>query len=314
MADSLFDNRYRYDYIYPRGRSGETLRAVDTQDSDRPVVIKRPAPHDAPPIRYGQEVSILNERKALMRLAGHPAVTALLNTGQFTVSGASHQYIVMERAQGAILADVVLELAARGDRLPELEMLTILDHLLDLVANAHNRDIVYNDVDAKHLFWDREQYRLKVIDWGNATFLEGDESTPQGISRQSDIYQVGELIFFILTGGGRMDRAAAGAAGAGDDFRVNFGHEADRVPARLQAIVSKAAHPNPRMRYAVIAELRKELADYRTPIERDRNAVITRINERLRRDLSKDDLNGLTRTLEPALAIDPGYPAARAAG
>ena len=31
MADSLFDNRYRYDYIYPRGRSGETLRAVDTE-------------------------------------------------------------------------------------------------------------------------------------------------------------------------------------------------------------------------------------------------------------------------------------------
>ncbi|MBL8119158.1 MAG: hypothetical protein JNJ78_16605, partial [Anaerolineae bacterium] len=65
MADSLFDNRYRYDYIYPRGRSGETLRAVDTQSDDRPVVIKRPAPNDAPPIRAGQEVSILNERKAL---------------------------------------------------------------------------------------------------------------------------------------------------------------------------------------------------------------------------------------------------------
>ena len=39
MADSLFDNRYRYDYIYPRGRSGETLRALDTQDNDRPVVV-----------------------------------------------------------------------------------------------------------------------------------------------------------------------------------------------------------------------------------------------------------------------------------
>ncbi|PJF24764.1 MAG: hypothetical protein CUN53_16195, partial [Phototrophicales bacterium] len=136
MADSLFDQRYRYDFIYPRGRSGETLRAVDTQDGDRPVVIKRPAPHDAPPIRYGQEVSILNERKALMRLAGHPAITTLLATGQFNVSGATHQYIVMERAEGAIIADVVLELAARGERLPELEMLTILDGLLDLLIQA----------------------------------------------------------------------------------------------------------------------------------------------------------------------------------
>jgi hypothetical protein len=310
MAESVFDQRYRYDYIYPRGRSGETLRAVDLQDADRPVVIKRPAPHDAPPIRYGQEVSILNERKALVRLAGHPAITALLNTGQFTVSGATHQYIVMERAEGTILAEVVLEYAARGERLPELEMLTILDHLLDLLANAHSRDIVYNDVDAKHLFWDRDSYRLKVIDWGNAVFLEGDESTPQGISRQSDIFQIGELLYFVLTGGGRMERAPANA---GDDFRVNFGHEADRVPARLQAIISRAAHPNPRARHASLSDLRKELADYRAPLERDRNAVIGRINDRLRRDLSRDDLNGLTRTLEPALAIDPGFPAARAA-
>ena len=104
MADSLFDSRYRYDYIYPRGRSGETLRAADTQEEDRPVVIKRPAPNDAPPIRAGQEVSILNERKALMRLAGQPVLTALLGGGQFFVGGIPHQYIVMERAEGLVIA------------------------------------------------------------------------------------------------------------------------------------------------------------------------------------------------------------------
>src|SRR5262245_32841993 len=123
MADSLFDGRYRYDYIYPRGRSGETLRAVDTQENDRPVVIKRPAPNDAPPIRAGQEVSILNERKALSRLAGHPAATALLGSGQFIVGGVAHQYIVMERGQGALVSDIVRELAGRGERMAELEML-----------------------------------------------------------------------------------------------------------------------------------------------------------------------------------------------
>src|SRR5690606_26908398 len=116
-----------------------------------------------------------------------------------------------------------------------LEMLVIIDSLLALLSAAHAQDIVYNDVDAKHLFWDRTNYRLKVIDWGNAVFLEGDEITPQGISRQSDIFQVGELLYFILTGGGRIDMPRD----AGDDFRVDFGADAERTHTRLQSITSR---------------------------------------------------------------------------
>src|SRR5579871_5320539 len=94
--DSLFDNRYRYDFIYPRGRSGETLRAYDTLDGDQPVVIKRPAPQDAPPIRAGQEVNILTEKRALERLAGHPVLAELKHSGTFRVGGMTHQYIAIE--------------------------------------------------------------------------------------------------------------------------------------------------------------------------------------------------------------------------
>jgi len=307
MAEGLFDSRYRYDFIYPRGRSGETLRAVDSQDGDRPVVIKRPAPQDAPPIRAGQEVSILNERKALSRLAGHAVSTLLLGGGQFAVGGMAHQYIVMERAEGQIVAEMVSELAQHGARLPDLEILIIIDHLLDLLYTAHQHDIVYNDVDAKHLFWDRDRYRLKVIDWGNAVFLEGDEVTAQGISRQTDVYQVGELLFFILSGAGRAEVPRD----AGDDFRVDFGDDNERVPTRLQKIISRALHPNPRLRYSSITEMRRDLSDYRVPIERERSAVVARASERLRRELSKDELTGLAKALEPALAMDPGYPPAR---
>jgi hypothetical protein len=214
----------------------------------------------------------------------------------------------MERAEGTIVADMISELAQRGERLPELEMLMIIDTLLDLLGKAHAQDVVYNDVDAKHLFWDRDNYRLKLIDWGNAVFLEGDEVTAQGISRQTDIFQVGELMYSIITGGGRLDIPRD----AGEDFRVSFGRDVD-IHSRMQAIVSRAAHPNPRLRYGSIAELRKDLTEYRTPMERERNAVIGRVVERLRKDLSKDELNGLLKLLEPPLAMDPGNPAAKQA-
>ena len=310
MADSLFDNRYRYNYIYPRGRSGETLRAVDTAADDRPVVIKRPNPNDAPPIRGGQEVSIINEREALKRLAGHPVSTELLGSGQFFVGGIPQQYIVMERAEGVIIADEVARLAGRHQRLPELEMLEILDRLVELLRAAHDLDIVYNDVDAKHLFWNRERYELKVIDWGNAVFLEGDEVTLQGISRQTDIYQIGELIYFILSGGYRVEVPRDADA----DFRVDFHQDRETVDPRLQAIVARAVHPNLRYRYASLGELNADLLRYRSPLEQDRNSIVARAIDKLRRpDLSRNDLQSLQTNLQIALRQNPAYPAARKA-
>ena len=308
MADSLFDNQYRYNYIYPRGRSGETLRAVDTEADDRPVVIKRPAPNDAPPMRAGQEVSIVNEREALRRIAGHPVLTELVGSGQFFVGGMPHQYIVMERAEGIIIADEVVRLAAQNERLPELEMLEIIDRLVSLLQTAHDKDIVYNDVDAKHLFWNREDYSLKVIDWGNAVFLEGDEVTLQGISRQTDIFQLGELMYFILSGGHRVDVPRD----AGLDFRLDFHQDADNVNHRLQEIVSKAVHPNTRYRYSSLKALTADLSRYRTPLEHVRNAIISRTLTKLKNpNLSRNELLTLQNQLESALIQNPAYPVAR---
>lgn len=300
--ETLFDNRYRYDHIYPRGRSGEALRAYDTQRGDRPVVIKRPAPQDAPPIRAGQEVSIRAERRALQQMAGHPVLTALLDEGTFRVGGQSHLYIVMERAEGVMLEEEVLELARRQARVPELETLTIVDRLLDLLIEAHQHDIVYNDVDAKHLFWDRDTYSLKLIDWGNAVFLEGDTVTPQGVSRQSDVYQVGELLYFVLTGGQRL-------VVNGDS--VDFGEHASRLPMRLQAIIQRAVHPILEQRYPDAAVLREELAQYALPFHRDRTSQLERIERRLQRDCSQRELERLRQDLTVIVQRDPGYPSAR---
>ncbi len=311
MANSLFDNRYRYDYIYPRGRSGETLRAVDTQADDRPVVIKRPNPSDAPPIRAGQEVSIINEREALTRLAGHPVLTELLGAGQFFVGGIPQQYIVMERAQGVIIADEVTRLASQQQRLPQLEMVEIISRVIDLLGAAHAKDIVYNDVDAKHLFWQREQYQLKVIDWGNAVFLEGDEATLAGISRQTDIYQLGELLYFILSGGHRIEVPRDGDA----DFQVDFHGDSSDIDFRLQAIVTRAVHPNLRYRYAALSEFSADLQRFRRPLERERDAIVARVNGKLgAANLSRNDLLALQANLGAALRQNPAYPAARAAG
>ncbi len=305
-TESLFDNRYRYDHIYPRGRSGETLRAYDTHDNNRPVVIKRPAPQDAPPMRAGQEVSIRTERQALERLAGHPVLIELRGSGTFRVGGHSHEYIVMDLAGGEIVERMVLDLAARGATLPELEILTIVDSLLDLLAHAHDRQVVYNDVDAKHLFWDRASYRLKVIDWGNAVFLDEPGALPT-VSRATDIYQVGELLTFILTGGNRL---VVETGEDGEHFYVNFGADSERIPPRLQAIITRAVHPDPRRRFGTILELRHALNEYRQPLFKARDEIVSRVRKRVRATASVEELTALQAELDAALEMDPGFPEA----
>lgn len=304
---SMFDNRYRYDYIYPRGRSGETLRAWDTRDNDRPVVVKRPAPQDAPPMRAAQEVSIQTERKALERLSGHPVLAGLRGHGSFRVGGQTHAYIVLERAYGEIIGDVVLDLAeTNNERLPLLETLNIVDELLDLLMRAHDEQVVYNDVDAKHLFWDRDNYKLTVIDWGNAVLL--DEGNTSGVNRQTDIYQVGELLYFILTGGTRLDSETD----VDGQYRVNFGDDMLTIPTVLQNLITQATHPNTRKRYSTLSELRRDLASSRENYLQQRDGLLDEIDKSLQKPLSRHELEELTTQIKKALAMDPGFPRSRA--
>ncbi len=303
---SLFDNRYRYDHIYPRGRSGETLRAWDTQDHDRLVVVKRPAPQDAPPMRAAQEVSIRNERKALERLAGHPALAELRGAGSFKVGAQTHTYIAMDRADGQIVADTVRELAERGERLPTLEMLVIVDQLLDVLALAHEQQVVYNDVDTKHLFWNRDLYRLKVIDWGNAVLLD-EGGGPSNITRQSDIYQVGELLFYIISGGARFDSEAT----ADGEHIVLFGSDTAHVPASLKNVITRATHPNTRRRFSTIAELRQALREVRKPLEDKRESQLSEVRHEVNLRNTKQELENAAAKLQTVIALDPGYPESR---
>lgn len=299
----MFDNRYQYDHIYPRGRSGETLRGVDTRNNNRPIVIKRPAPQDAPPLRAAQEVSIQTEKKALERLSGHPVLTALLGSGTFRAGGQTYTYIAMERAEGIIIEQEVLALARQGQRIPELELLAIVDQLLDLLIFAHQAHIIYNDVDAKHLFWNRETHQLKVIDWGNAIFKD-EAGAPAGITAATDVHQMGELLYFMYQGGGRLQTDSSD-----DDYRVIFEQD---LPEDIAYIITRATHPNTKSRrYSSLRALRQALDAYRQPMEQARNTALAHIQSALGENASQRLLEDLQAELEPVLAQDPSYPAAR---
>lgn len=303
VNQARFDNRYVYDYIYPRGRSGETLRAIDTQDDDRPVVIKRPAPQDAPPLRAAQEVNILSEKKALERLSGHPVATALRGSGIFRAGGDSYTYIAMDRAEGQTLEEMVLGSSSTVQALPELEILAIIDQMLDLLIEAHAQHVIYNDVDAKHLFWNRDGYHLKMIDWGNAVMTD-EKGGQKGVSIASDIYQVGELLYFVYQHGRRFQSETDPQG----NYAVHFHTD---LPDGIAQIITRATHPNIKSRrYGTMRQLREALRDYRKPILAERDSIVRSVEQKLHENASKALLQDLRAEIQTALALDPGYPLA----
>ena len=302
----LFEERYRCEHIFPRGSSGEAIQAYDMADGERPVIIKRPVPRDAPPIRARQEANLLAERRALRHLAGHPTLTLLLRSDYFAVSGARHLYLVLERAPGNALSEEVHHQSATGQPQALLELLRIAEQLLDLLQHAHERGVVYNDVDARHLFWLQQERRLTVIDWGNAIFFDEALPNDQNIGPQSDIAQVGAWLFRMLTKG----RAPELPRTADETFTLDFGAEANILEENLCAIISRACHPNRQHRYVTIANLRAALAAYREPRAQQQEAAIRELAAEPPETMSATELCAARAQLEPLWLADPSEPSA----
>ncbi|MFQ5410552.1 MAG: hypothetical protein ACE5FI_19250, partial [Anaerolineales bacterium] len=239
-----FAGRYTYDAILVGSKTGETLMAFDDETLAY-VVIKRPSlTQPNPDLLAAALADLEREARALKTqgIAGHAAVCALIDTG----SADGHPYLVLERARGTPLPELVQRYREAGTPLPVTTALQIVRQLLDLLIAAHRADVVYNDVKAEHLFWDEAGAQLKVIDWGNAQFV--DENATR--ARAADVFQCGQLLYELLTGERYVD-------GAADRLAEN--HIARTLAPELAALLARALHRDPAARFANAAAMAAEL-------------------------------------------------------
>ncbi len=299
----LFDNRYRCERIFPRGRSGEAILAHDQDEQNRKVIIKRPVPRDAPPIRARQEANILTERQILQQLAGHPSVPRLLRSGQFAVSGSLHPYLVLEYARGINLAEENQRLQEKGEEFPRIELLKIVDQLLDLLQYTHQQGFVYNDVDGRHLFWSRAEQHLTVIDWGNAVPLD----TPLGVkyaTPQGDLVQTAAWLFYMLT----QSRAPAVQV---DQFALDFSGAPTKPDGALREIIRRALQTNAKTSYPSATAMRADLTAHLNTLTQRYDAEIRILKEKVVKHCSPEQLQSARAQLENFSQSDPSHPIAR---
>lgn len=200
ITDNLFAGRY---LLLPKpddwdeGKSGRVLPAIDKETRER-VVVKF-APHDSVRLE-AVKANLRSEAKALS-LVSSPYRPKLIE--QSNDNGGKISYIVTEEARGFRIEQEIPESGSiSSDRIgastqtpifTRRERLQILMQFFDVLAVAHDNGVINNDIDLKHLFWNRDLQRLIVIDWGNATFSNREED------KGSDLSRCNSIIFALLT-------------------------------------------------------------------------------------------------------------------
>jgi len=146
----------------------------------------------------------------------HPGVVQILDDGT-TEDGSS--YLVMELFRGSTLQERAA--AAPGMTLGPTEVLGVAEKLLDVLAAAHEAQVIHRDLKPENVFV-TDEGAVKVLDFGIARLLEprGDLTTQAGmlvgtpsymppeqiagrneeVDARSDLWAVGAMMFTLLTG------------------------------------------------------------------------------------------------------------------
>ena len=211
------------------------------------------------------------ERQILSRLA-HPNIARLLDGG---ISADGQPYFVMEFVDGETLR----EWTTRAQ--PELEeRVAAFLEVCEAVAHAHRHLVVHRDIKPENVLVATDGHP-RLLDFGIARLLEDDAehtatqrrflsrayAAPEQVegddaTTATDVYQLGVLLFELLTGV-RYDARHAGGAVSGRLARAHAGADAATrraVPvARLRGdaaiVVAHATGADPRRRYATVEAL-----------------------------------------------------------
>jgi serine/threonine-protein kinase len=164
------------------------------------------------------------------------------------------------------------------------QVIAIALQICDSLGEAHELGIVHRDVKPANVFLVRSGARaqIKVLDFGLADFAERLGTPENGKGRfsgtpafmppeaflgrpidvRSDIYELGCLLYFLLSGHNVFERNSLTALAIAHiretpaDLTKGGSHP---VPSALAAIVSRCLEKSPDNRYASVDELEEDL-------------------------------------------------------
>jgi len=221
------------------------------------------------------------ERQILSRLE-HPHIARLLDGG---VSAEGQPYFVMEYVDGETLRQWI------ANAQPSLDArVAVFLQLCEAIAHAHRHLVVHRDIKPENVVVAADGH-ARLLDFGIAKLLEADAANEQTATQRrfvsrayaapeqlqgdaattaTDVYQLGVLLFELLTGARFGDTRPTGAisgwlarAQAAGDAATRQAVPAARLRGDAAIVVARATDADPKRRYATVEAFAADVRAWR---------------------------------------------------
>ncbi len=199
----------------------------------------------------------------------HPNIVNIYDVGD-----GSHPYIVMEYIEGMDLNQYIRE----NHPIPYYKVIDIMEQILDGITYAHENNVIHRDIKPHNILIDHNGH-VKITDFGIAVALAQNSITQTNsllgsvqyispeqargniVTKQSDIYSLGIVLYELLAGTVPFDgESAVSIALKHFQTPIPSLRETDsRLPQSLENVVLKATAKEPMNRYATVQEMKEDL-------------------------------------------------------
>ena len=172
------------------------------------------------------------------------------------------QYLVMEYVDGMDLKAYI----KKNHKLPYERVIEIMEQILSAVEDAHAHNIIHRDLKPKVAEFTMTQTNTLV---GSVQYISPEQARGSMVTKQSDIYSLGIILFEMLTGEVpyQGETAISVALKHYRNDMPSVRNYDNNIPQSLENVILHATAKNLNDRYKTVAEMADDL---RTVLDEDR--------------------------------------------